>query len=106
MLSEFLDLFFNNLPFLTAITALLGCIYCTVLTSYHGKEQSVELIINMGFASAAFPTGIAIIISAFNPHYIVYLSDIKTHLVIFGFVVLILAMKTASSLVLRAKTLN
>lgn len=103
MLSQILELFFNNLPLLTTTAALGGCIYCALLSGYLAKELSVEAIINMGFACAAFPTGTAIIVATFNPQYIVHLSDIATHLVIFGFAVLILAMKTASSLSSRVK---
>lgn len=86
-MSQCLNMYFDYINQIAVLFLLIAAIAVGIMR----KEWSLDVILTPALTSAAIPTGIALIICAFSPSYLVRLADLHVHIAVAGVVLLVLA---------------
>lgn len=86
-----IDLFFLKINAISVVCILVTTIFVSLIRLSKGLSVGLDDVMSPALASATVPTGISLIICAFNPSYIPKLEQMNMYLSVAGVVVIFLA---------------
>jgi hypothetical protein len=91
-----IKIFFSYINQVSVVFLLLTFIIIWIRKLFSKAHYDLETLLSSAFTAATIPTGIALVLCAFDKTLVTHLQDINVHLSVAGAVLLFIALRTVS----------